>query len=216
MYFYSRPCGRGDVAFCDTCKTVGISTHAPAGGATDNACATLLSRLHFYSRPCGRGDGITDDAAAELSKFLLTPLREGRHPLVRRWAVAIIRISTHAPAGGATCVLAADDGPEAFLLTPLREGRRKAGQQRPHHPRDFYSRPCGRGDENVRLIRPVDEAPISTHAPAGGATVTSIPGNAEGTFLLTPLREGRRWRACGGLRPSASFLLTPLREGRRS
>ena len=34
---------------------------------------------------------------------------------------------------------------------------------------------------------------ISTHAPAGGATAgTSASGETEPTFLLTPLREGRR------------------------
>ena len=32
---------------------------------------------------------------------------------------------------------------------------------------------------------------ISTHAPAGGATVIVDLGNNFATFLLTPLREGR-------------------------
>ena len=56
-----------------------ISTHAPAGGATEGELAPQRLRGHFYSRPCGRGDvhrypdyGMADD------------------------------ISTHAPAGGAT------------------------------------------------------------------------------------------------------------------
>ena len=79
-----------------------------------------------------------------------------------------------------------------FLLTPLREGR----PPRPHWLRaqdDFYSRPCGRGDSKASstslyhelfLLTPLREgrlviatpnaavlATISTHAPAGGATV---------------------------------------------
>ena len=61
--------------------------------------------------------------------------------------------------------------PEAriqFLLTPLREGRR-------HTPPDI--------DNNVS---------ISTHAPAGGATITMYGDIYEQQpFLLTPLREGR-------------------------
>ena len=55
-YFYSRPCGRGDFFQRDGGAGVYvISTHAPAGGATDF--------LKFF---------------AEKVKFLLTPLREGR------------------------------------------------------------------------------------------------------------------------------------------
>ena len=34
-YFYSRPCGRGDGARASSATIKVISTHAPAGGATD-------------------------------------------------------------------------------------------------------------------------------------------------------------------------------------
>ena len=57
MYFYSRPCGRGDLR-----KQIGksyfgfISTHAPAGGATSRPWLRRPRSSHFYSRPCGRGD----------------------------------------------------------------------------------------------------------------------------------------------------------------
>ena len=102
-----------------------------------------------------------------------------------------------------------------FLLTPLREGRR-------HTPPDI--------DNNVS---------ISTHAPAGGATITMYGDIYEQQpFLLTPLREGRpTWllvlrnetnehfysRPCGrgdgrdggGDSGCKRFLLTPLREGRQ-
>ena len=82
-------------------------------------------------------------------------------------------------------------GQMIFLLTPLREGRPGAWQSNgtlrnisTHAPaggathtgraergglHDFYSRPCGRGDVAVTI------APADTI-----------------TFLLTPLREGRR------------------------
>ena len=76
-----------------------ISTHAPAGGATKSSGARLASASDFYSRPCGRGDAsnvmpprlwsISTHAPAggatcfircpgRPSRFLLTPLREGR------------------------------------------------------------------------------------------------------------------------------------------
>ena len=77
---------------------------------------------------------------------------------------------------------------------------------------------------------------ISTHAPAGGATVANnYTGSLPYLFLLTPLREGRQIAAlalpnriisthapAGGATEGArayvvfdfKFLLTPLREGR--
>ena len=59
--------------------------------------------MHFYSRPCGRGDrsGIPYEVLHSL--FLLTPLREGRLTASTSCSAAG-RISTHAPAGGATFV----------------------------------------------------------------------------------------------------------------
>ena len=59
FYFYSRPCGRGDSHGGKALpgKRL-ISTHAPAGGATNRATSRTFCRVgHFYSRPCGRGDG---------------------------------------------------------------------------------------------------------------------------------------------------------------
>ncbi len=65
-----------------------------------------------------------------------------------------------------------------FLLTPLREGRRATSRTfcRVGH---FYSRPCGRGDEFFPPAR--QYYPISTHAPAGGAT---LPGASKFTYLI--------------------------------
>ena len=108
----------------------------------------LLSRprriTYFYSRPCGRGDNCT-----------AAPVLHGR-------------ISTHAPAGGATrgrmkrlrlFLL--------FLLTPLREGRR-------HHAHD--------GRYNLH---------ISTHAPAGGATLpAALHGGGDLHFYSRPCGRG--------------------------
>ena len=56
---------------------------------------------YFYSRPCGRGDKKQLYLPHNGKLFLLTPLREGRPPAAEL-AVCGGRISTHAPAGGAT------------------------------------------------------------------------------------------------------------------
>ena len=110
-------------------------------------------RENFYSRPCGRGDLRRAELIFRPSLFLLTPLREGRHYTPERRETAwqqflltplregrlnratdlgiIARISTHAPAGGATTT-SRSSSPAAvtFLLTPLREGRRRPSSKR--------------------------------------------------------------------------------------
>ena len=101
--------------------------------------------------------------------------------------------------------------------------------------RDFYSRPCGRGDQKAsrRVIHPVA---ISTHAPAGGATKTGIQVVVEPVRISTHAPAGGathrcrlrakavhfysrpcgRGDSCHALISAsrARFLLTPLREGR--
>ena len=255
--FYSRPCGRGDFTggyntfqgfgFLLTPLREGrpssalhriadamISTHAPAGGATDQVAAVSRGRDDFYSRPCGRGDVVHPCRFPAPSDFYSRPC--GRGDSASRLTSSGPLISTHAPAGGATFigirVLAAQ---KAFLLTPLREGRREnlpdrswrksisthapaGGATGPdyaprHHRTDFYSRPCGRGDLPLRG-RPASHLRISTHAPAGGATKfyrddrpyqrISTHAPAGGATKSTPARSS----LC------CAFLLTPLREGR--
>ena len=149
-----------------------ISTHAPAGGATDAIFKAEQLVEHFYSRPCGRGDeahnrelkaqhhisthapagGATEPNyhVGDILTFLLTPLREGRP--MPNWSLI---------------------SPRIFLLTPLREGRPPTSRASASFP-NFYSRPCGRGDRSM----------INTKH------VLSV-------FLLTPLREGRLDRQCG-------------------
>ena len=123
--------------------------------------------MHFYSRPCGRGDTPLNKANLLSDAFLLTPLREGRRKITE----------------------AKEVGDILFLLTPLREGRpgvragRAGGRNFYSRPcgrgdfldayslsrgENFYSRPCGRGDNLPRYI--LSRSAISTHAPAGGAT----------------------------------------------
>ena len=57
---------------------------------------------------------------------------------------------------------------DLFLLTPLREGRPSVTRQAIRVKENFYSRPCGRGDDFVVTTK--QKGAISTHAPAGGAT----------------------------------------------
>ena len=151
------------------CRKGKISTHAPAGGATRPSCLLVKRSGNFYSRPCGRGDRRHSFGVSAPRSFLLTPLREGRR-FQRDGGAGVYVISTHAPAGGATTSdLPSHVGHVLFLLTPLREGRRVPHKRGYMEKIYFYSRPCGRGDRARRslLLRPT----ISTHAPAGGATL---------------------------------------------
>ena len=101
---------------------------------------------------------------------------------------------------------------DLFLLTPLREGRPSVTRQAIRVKENFYSRPCGRGDDFVVTTK--QKGAISTHAPAGGATDSyAVSLIFVYPFLLTPLREGRPGFTAI-FRAEAVFLLTPLREGR--
>ena len=100
-YFYSRPCGRGDV---DRLAEV---VHEPnfysrPCGRGDSRCSYSETRTcHFYSRPCGRGDRGHGRCHIKHSHFYSRPC--GRGDTQRTGSGrAEARISTHAPAGGAT------------------------------------------------------------------------------------------------------------------
>ena len=212
--FYSRPCGRGDSPSEERYVVwTPISTHAPAGGATQLPCKQIFSVCHFYSRPCGRGDNAATAVTPNMIDFYSRPC--GRGDYVWGGSSPSGFISTHAPAGGATsssCV--PSRAPPYFYSRPC--GRGDLPQEHGRHLfLYFYSRPCGRGDRARRCHR-----------------------RGRRTFLLTPLREGRLEaafqqceyflhfysRPCGRGDPSVSytlhgniiFLLTPLREGRPS
>ena len=123
-----------------------------------------------------------------------------------------VKISTHAPAGGATFGFYHANASLLFLLTPLREGR-PAGAGSWGCPSSFLLTPLREGRQNtvnrnkttiLFLLTPLREG-------RHGAMRIVMTG---ALFLLTPLREGRRRH----LRPNrrlSKFLLTPLREGRQ-
>ena len=100
-----------------------ISTHAPAGGATELSSGTVRGAINFYSRPCGRGDLTGGGIPAADTDFYSRPCGRGDPRALR------------------SC-----SRPTRFLLTPLREGRRRGPSCRQSWAGYFYSRPCGRGD----------------------------------------------------------------------
>ena len=168
--------------------------------------------------------------------FLLTPLREGRpsiHPLLCRGD----RISTHAPAGGATCGMDLIR-PSISISTHAPAGGATSSlifMALPQH--HFYSRPCGRGDQinhafvpklELFLLTPLREGrrckarlrragtPYFYSRPCGRGDVLCAGYAADGDwhFYSRPCGRGdclpHRWRPA-----FSAFLLTPLREGRR-
>ena len=157
--FYSRPCGRGD----------------------ETGAGREISPGHFYSRPCGRGDrkGLdldaqklvflltplregrpdSDASMPNWSLFLLTPLREGRLCRVCHEASGLQRISTHAPAGGATKPEAAISSPATISTHAPAGGATRAKPCKSGQRKHFYSRPCGRGDQhgpNICVVTNID------------------------------------------------------------
>ena len=80
-----------------------------------------MERL-FLLTPLREGRPTTDVTPRCSGLFLLTPLREGRPDVKKLWE-AYAKISTHAPAGGATESKKSYGQRKRFLLTPLREGR---------------------------------------------------------------------------------------------
>ena len=127
-----------------------ISTHAPAGGATQLGPQFWITEQKFLLTPLREGRRYSQENHFFLEDFYSRPCGRGDLAVIAA-LIALIIISTHAPAGGATEAL--DFIPRKnvkFLLTPLREGRpvlpAVAGVQF-----YFYSRPCGRGDQKKRL-----------------------------------------------------------------
>ena len=181
-HFYSRPCGRGDVAVTVAPADTVTFLLTPLREGRRLPCGQTRRPAYFYSRPCGRGDTPSLTSPSTVILFLLTPLREGRR-----------KRPTQNPY------------PSRFLLTPLREGRHKTTfcllvlsnfYSRPcgrgdaarsrwlsSTSKDFYSRPCGRGDPALRIPR--DRLCISTHAPAGGATRSRPPAGRGGNYFYS-------------------------------
>ena len=122
-----------------------ISTHAPAGGAT---CTSPKQ---------GQPTAISTHAPAGGATYTMIEYKY------------TIKISTHAPAGGATDHVRQLVRAEAISTHAPAGGATRGCGCCCASCRNFYSRPCGRGDE-VMEGTTLTEPLISTHAPAGGAT----------------------------------------------
>ena len=143
-------------------------------------------------------------------------------------------ISTHAPAGGATRHMNQGALPRAISTHAPAGGATHGDAGTGVLLRNFYSRPCGRGDSSCStgatksgkfLLTPLREGrPVRACWPTRGNHFYSRPcGRGDQCtpqsflgamiFLLTPLREGRQ-AVCSDFSPRILFLLTPLREGR--
>ena len=123
MNFNSRPSARGDgVQHSARQRVRKISIHAPPRGATAGTASSSPG-----------------------SKFQFTPLREGRHAVLR--VVFLLFV---------------------FQFTPLREGRRASPRTGARTARYFNSRPSARGDRSAAHFG--FQRRISIHAPPRGAT----------------------------------------------
>ena len=233
-HFYSRPCGRGDPSAGSPYTTPGQFLLTPLREGRRSMINTkhvlsvfLLTPLREGRRPWGRrgstqngflltplreGRRASSQMRTNICGFLLTPLREGRlyeHKQHRRAE----NISTHAPAGGATCELQAAVAAVLFLLTPLREGRPLRSPSPLRSWAYFYSRPCGRGDPEA-IIKIAETLTISTHAPAGGATGSDVLPFSRIAISTHAPAGGATYAVGVSGREGELFLLTPLREGR--
>ena len=130
-----------------------ISTHAPAGGATRISTASNCWSTYFYSRPCGRGDHRLQAGLPHHPRISTHAPAGGATVKERKITVDFRPISTHAPAGGATyrwyekngCGEISTHAPAGGATSPLLNFTRTCIY--------FYSRPCGRGDSNFPQVR---------------------------------------------------------------
>ena len=124
-------------------------------------------RKHFYSRPCGRGDDGDLPPIKNLRDFYSRPCGRGdlaRPDNTRR----DLRFLLTPLREGRPITSASWSGRKLFLLTPLREGRlRHAEKGRRNNPISTHA-PAGGATADARSQG--GRGLISTHAPAGGAT----------------------------------------------
>ncbi len=212
MGFNSRPRMGGDWCGAAYAVVLGVSTHAPAWGATVEKRDPVVRYLFQLTPPHGgrlerRGVfhvvlvvsthapawGATLDFAASgyRDRFQLTPPHGGRRHATPSWMVLIV--STHAPAWGATYQVRLRRAVLTFQLTPPHGGRPGATSTS-EYPGSFQltpphgGRPFGRwwfpwrtrfnsrprmGGDHRHTVKGHDRL-VSTHAPAWGATMTSM------------------------------------------
>ena len=189
-----------------------ISTHAPAGGATQNQ-QNFRRRKRFLLTPLREGRRINKFHSDTSCFCISTHAPAGGATGCKPYSFPNWKISTHAPAGGATSAAVTDGTSRTlFLLTPLREGRPVRGKTvLPFSA--FLLTPLREG-RHKWFLKEWRMRHISTHAPAGGATAK--PGyGVQGHHISTHAPAGGATSPEDAASRSAPlFLLTPLREGR--
>ena len=151
LYFYSRPCGRGDWIFRPSSVSLSeISTHAPAGGATLGSGSSRIAAYISTHAPAGGATRTPSMRQANRRRFLLTPLREGRLYLPAGILGAPENFYSRPCGRGDGCTINEALNGRTFLLTPLREGR---------HVGDRADQP----ERNPFLLTPLREGrPVAT------------------------------------------------------
>ena len=172
-----------------------------------------IMRTNFYSRPCERGDAVKGFTSAKRPYFYSRPCERG-DGLSRLQRMQAVNFYSRPCERGDFSSASASPLPPNFYSRPCERGDGRLycdfciGFY-------FYSRPCERGDWN-EAVRMIVLHPISTHAPARGATRRrDVPAQRPNDFYSRPCERGdhrSRKRSKGANR----FLLTLLREGRRS
>ena len=174
-----------------------ISTHAPAGGATDYWNMARRDGLISTHAPAG---GATWGAPVLCRQDLIsTHAPAGGATRIASRVQIRKEISTHAPAGGATLSgLLRRPFSTHFYSRPCGRGDQYRRSRQPARCSYFYSRPCGRGDRRKpAAARPL---PYFYSRPCGRGDSFVMEIMAFSTlFLLTPLREGRRLPGQRGL-----------------
>ena len=168
-----------------------VSIHAPAKGATPDRTSTRDRTCSFNPRPREGGDRAGASIAARRSSFNPRP-REGGDRTGRCHASAVVAVSIHAPAKGATrCADATRSAAMQFQSTPPRRGR----------PRSLHA--TSTPDQ------------VSIHAPAKGATVRLEPSIGRTSSFNPRPREGATRRRPSAADRRTEFQSTPPRRGRR-
>ncbi len=159
----------------------GISTHAPAWGATRSKYPASAILFYFNPRPRVGGDPGKAGRTNITMSFQPTPPRGGRRS-VKNHRQKPSYISTHAPAWGATTFHCFSPIHVLFQPTPPRGGRPTALSSL-HLYRPFQPTPPRGGRHGCKKFV-IKDFLISTHAPAWGAThpaKTTVPAQVIST-----------------------------------
>ena len=171
------------------CTRLMISIHAPAGGATQAVCKQLLKKSNFNPRSRGGSDfGLPETncskrdfnprsrGGSDAQKKILQHYHNNFNPRSRGgsdWGPLDsdghpIKISIHAPAGGATANDAKGLQASVLFQSTLPRGERLESDALRAYGANFNPRSRGGSDEVNNALIQVKF--ISIHAPAGGAT----------------------------------------------